>query len=222
MFGTLWWGGLIFSVLFIALTILLARRLGEQNQKLLGKGIGFILIFFALGIHIYEWIEHRWQLQHSLPLQLCALSGILSGLVFFWSKQGAYELLVFWGIPGAAHSLLTPEMSHGNSLFLITDYYVSHAGIILAALYLPIIYKRQIRVQSWLWSFIFTLGLIAMVALINYLLHANYMYLCRKPVAENPFVIGEWPWYIGGLMVAGLIHFVAVYWLFKKLKWVSN
>ena len=37
------------------------------------------------------------------------------------------------------------------------------------------------------------------------------MYLCTKPIVNNPFLMGEWPWYILSIELAGLLHFFIVY-----------
>ena len=43
------------------------------------------------------------------------------------------------------------------------------------------------------------------------MINANYMYLCIKPIANNPILIGEWPWYIISIELAGLLHFFIIY-----------
>ena len=43
------------------------------------------------------------------------------------------------------------------------------------------------------------------------------MNLCIKPIAKNPFLIGEWPWYIIGIELAALLHFFIVYLPFAYL-----
>ena len=53
----------------------------------------------------------------------------------------------------------------------------------------------------------------------NMLLDANYMYLCQKPIVDNPLVIGEWPYYIIFIELIALINFWLLYQpikLFKK------
>ena len=37
------------------------------------------------------------------------------------------------------------------------------------------------------------------------------MYLAEKPIANNPFLIGDWPYYIIGLELATLLHAFIVY-----------
>ena len=54
-------------------------------------------------------------------------------------------------------------------------------------------------------------------ALANVLLDSNYMYLSEKPIANNPFILGEWPWYILGFQFVGILHFLILYSPFYKM-----
>ena len=49
------------------------------------------------------------------------------------------------------------------------------------------------------------------IYIINNLLQSNYMYLNSKPKAENPFLIGDWPWYILGLEVVIFVFLLIIY-----------
>ena len=150
-------------------------------------------------------------MQLSLPLHLCGLSAILSGFVLFWRNQLAFECLYYWGIVGAFHALMTPEFTRGTHGLLFYEFYVTHGGIILSALYLTIIFGMRPRRGSWWKIFFLSQFLIIIIGFINYLLNSNYMYLCVKPIANNLFLLGEWPWYIVGIELAAILHFILVY-----------
>jgi len=51
---------------------------------------------------------------------------------------------------------------------------------------------------------------------LNFLLDSNYMYLKEKPLVNNPFLIGEWPFYILFLEIVMIIHVLLVYKLTPK------
>ena len=62
--------------------------------------------------------------------------------------------------------------------------------------------------------------LLVFIGLSNFALDSNYMYLAEKPLVNNPMIIGEWPWYILGFEILGLLHiyiFFRLYKLFKPL-----
>jgi len=67
------------------------------------------------------------------------------------------------------------------------------------------------RKNSWWKIFLWTQLLIPIIGTINWFLNANYMYMCTKPIAENPLLFGEWPWYFIGMEIAALLHFFMIY-----------
>jgi hypothetical integral membrane protein (TIGR02206 family) len=180
--------------------------------------LGSLFLATAIAIHPYLFYLGHWKLQSSLPLQLCSLSGLLSGIVLLFPSQLGYELLMYWGIPGAFHSLLTPEMTQGEGTYFLMDYYVSHGGIILSALFLTYSWKMELRKNSWLKIFLFSQILIPLVGLVDYLLDANYMYLKSKPDVDNPLIMGRWPWYIAGFEIFLLVHMYIIYFIFYVLR----
>ena len=105
----------------------------------------------------------------------------------------------------------------GTSGLLFYEYYLSHGGIILSAIYLTWVLGMKPRQGSWLKIFISSLILLPFIVFINWIFNANYMYLCIKPIAKNPFLIGERPLYILGIELAALLHFFIVYLPFAYL-----
>ena len=67
------------------------------------------------------------------------------------------------------------------------------------------------RQNSWLKFFIIINTLVPFIYSINVFLNSNYMYLNQKPEASNPFLIGEWPWYILGLEFVVFIFLLIIY-----------
>ena len=73
------------------------------------------------------------------------------------------------------------------------------------------------RKGSWWRIFLWSQLLLPIIVCINWVLNANYMYLWIKPIAKNPFLFGEWPWYILGIELVALLHFFIVYLPFAYL-----
>ena len=136
-----------------------------------------------------------WTIESSLPLQLCGISSVISAIVLLRFNQYLYEFLVLLGVAGAIHSFLTPEFTTGMQGFLFYDYYIAHGGIILSALYLTYVQGHKPRIGSWLNVFCASQLLVIVASLFNILLESNYMYTCQKPIAENPLIFGQWPYY---------------------------
>lgn len=211
IFGPLWWKANIPTVAIIIGLIVLGKRLSPINRERLAVVLAVVLVARVILIHPYLVHLGRWRVQSSLPLHMCGLSAILSGVVLLWRNQRAYEFLFYWGIPGAFHSLLTPEFTSGRVGLLFPEYFISHGGILASALYLTLVLGMRPRKGSWWRIALWTQPVLLGIGLANWVLDANYMYLCQKPMVNNPFVIGKWPWYLVSLEIAGLLHLLAVY-----------
>jgi len=216
----LWWK-MFLTTAGIIVAFLMITKFYPEKKNQVRIFLGLVFLATAILIHPYLISKGLWNIHSSLPLQLCSLSGILSGIVLLFPSLIGYELLMYWGIPGAFHSILTPELTQGKGDFLLFEYYVSHGGIILSALFLTYAYGMMVREKSWLTIFLFTQLLLPIIGGIDFLLNANYMYLRDKPEADNPLIIGNWPWYIVFLEIFLVIHFYIVYLIFFKLRKVS-
>ena len=183
------------------------RKINLASQLKIANLLGILLIFRCLWIHWYQIYLDIWTIESSLPLHLCGISTILSGIVLITKNQRAYEFLFFWGISGGYIAIITPEFTLGTQGLLFLDYYISHSGIILAPLYCTIVLKMKPEKKSWLKIFIWSQLFLPIIGILNSILNANYMYLNSPPIVENPFVLGEAPFHIIGFELAAFIHF---------------
>ena len=217
-----WWqmnlGFLLFGV---ALFWISKKQSAESRQKQIAIFMALVLGLNVLVSHVYFASQGMWTLQNNLPLHLCAMSEILAVFMLLTRSQFIYELLIFWSA-GAIHAFITPELTHGYGTYQVLAYCVSHGGVILVALYATWVMGLEPRKFSWFKVFLFTQLCLPVIGFINYLCGSNYMYLAQKPGANNPFVIGEWPWYIVGLELVVLVHFYLFYQIHRYLVLVKR
>ena len=213
-----WWIGMSLSILVSFGIIQIAIRIPPDKRKILMMILGFILISIELMQQLYLNHLGLWSLKTSLPIHLCGISGILAGIMMFRSSHYGFEFLALIGSPGALHALLTPQLNHGTIPFLIFKYYVSHAGIVLVPLFLAIVLGYRIKRSSWYRVLLLCQVLLIIIGLTNYFIGANYMYLAEKPLVNNPMVVGEWPWYILGFEILGLVHILIFYYGYRKFR----
>ena len=177
IFSPLWWQANTTTLFIIIIFLLIGKWFNGRNRENLAKIIGIVLIARTVGIHFYWNHLGIWTIESSLPLHLCGLSAILSGIVLFWRNQLAYECLYYGGIIGAFHSLLNPEFTIGWDGLLFYEYYLYHGGIILSAIYLTWILGMRPRKGSWWKVFLWSQLLLTIIGCINWTLNANYIYL---------------------------------------------
>ena len=213
-----WWIGIIISLIISFIIIQIGIRIPPDKRKILMISIGIMLILIELVQQAYLKHLGIWNAKSSLPIHLCGISGILAGIIMIRQNYSGFEFLALIGSPGALHAILTPQLNHGSIPFLIFKYYVSHAGIILVPLFFAIVLGYRIKESSWYKVFLLCQLLILFVGLANFVIGSNYMYLTEKPLVNNPMIIGEWPWYILGFEILGLIHILLFYYGYRQMR----
>jgi len=214
--STIWWTGIVFTFVFILFILLLlkGRTLSEKNSFARWLSISFVIAYLiSNSIAVYNG---TWNLQDNLPLHLCRISFLISIIVLNTRSQWMYEWVLFLGIPSGLHSLLTPELTQGAGPWFYFDFYFVHAGLILVPIYLTMMLGMRARKNAWLKTILRLQIPVAIILPFNFLIESNYMYLREKPLANNPFLIGEWPIYIVVLEIVMIAHVFIIHKLTPK------
>ena len=210
-FGFDWFFWNTLTLFFILLVVIVPRNQSDKFKSNCTTFFALLLVFEYIFIQSYFVYKGIWTPQDSLPFHLCRLMLFNTIILLFTRNQIAFELMLFVGMVGGFHSLMTPELTHGSDLVLLVDYFLVHGGLVAAPLYCIFVLGMRPRKMAWLKSFFYLQFFVVVVAIVDYLLGANYMYLAVKPKVNNPFLIGDWPYYIIGLELATLLHAFLVY-----------
>ena len=146
-----------------------------------------------------------------LPLHVCGMTVLLSAATLIWRRRWTYELLYFWGLAGASNAMVTPELTEGFPDYVFFQYFISHGGIVAAALFMTWGLGMRPTFKSLVRAFVAMNAMAAVMACVNLLLDSNYMYLCEAPVTASPLLFLPWPWYVGWLDVLALVFFIVLY-----------
>lgn len=147
-------------------------------------------------ISLLAWyiLSGEGDLRYSLPLQLCDVSVILGAPMLILTSRKLYDIVYFSGFAGATIALLTPELWYDFPHFRFWNYFLLHAAIIYAPLYLSLAHGFRPTWRSLLYFMIFIniYGVILLV--INASLDANYMFISQDTLNPTPVnALGPWP-----------------------------
>jgi len=207
-----WWVYNLITIFIIIGIVFFGQLLSSQNQKKLTLIIASLFIFEFVFMDAYHLYTGSWSMESSLPLHLCSLMWVLSIYFLLTQKQWAFEMMLFVGMPGGIHSLLTPELTHGGELIHRIDFFIGHGGLVLVPFYAIFVLNMWPTKHAWLKSFLKLQILVILVGLVNWWLGSNYMYLAHPPIANNPLIpseesfFGSWPYYIIIFELAVFIH----------------
>jgi len=202
----LWWKGILISCTVIPLLLFIFKNQSEFIHKFFMKITGILALLIWVFSVSYEIYNNIWTVQDSLPLHVSWVSFLIL-ILFLWKpKQWMFEWSVFIGIPSGFHAVITPELPMGDSNWLVFYYYFSHIFLLFIPLYLNKIRGYKVRKFAWLNSYLYVQILVLINLPLNFIINSNYLFLREPPVANNPLLIGEWPWYILVIEIVLLLH----------------
>ncbi|HRI00898.1 MAG TPA: TIGR02206 family membrane protein [Saprospiraceae bacterium] len=207
--------GIIGTLVYIATVIFLGLFFKQRNQLSKFELVLFWIYFIREILYFtYIIIEGKFTVQDSLPLHMCTISYIICLLILYTRKHWMYEFLALLALGGGIQSILTPELTHGYSPYLIIDYYWSHSTIILFPFYILFVWKWIPRKWSFAWIWLIGHLILGIVGLVNYFLHSNYIYLCHAPKVDNALV-AAFPNHLLSFEFFGTIHILFFWMIFR-------
>ncbi len=213
-----WWAWITPTFGTVLLLLFIGIRANNQQKLYLRWLTAGILLLSAVLIHPYLYFTGKWSVQTSLPFHLCTIAQWLAIFALLKPRQLLFDILVFWGIAGGLNAILTPQPLHGGEFPVFLEYFIEHGGIIFVPLFLVTAYQMRPSYHSWIRVFIFTQLVLAVMAVFNYYTGSNYFFTAQKPIADSPFILGNWPYYILGFQMIGLLQFYAIYYFLNKFR----
>ncbi len=209
------------GVLVVGIVILVwAGRRGRSSDPddRLAKVLAVTTLAFTVPLQVLYFTPDYWDLQKTLPIQLCDLASFVSVYALWTHRRWAAGLTYYWGLTLTTQAIITPDLAAAfpDPVFLL--YWGMHLIIVWAAVYL--VWGRGVT-PTWR-TYGIAVGVTAAWAVtvytFNVLVGTNYGYLNAKPSAASILdFLGEWPVYV----VAEIAIIVAV-WALATWPWVRS
>ena len=210
-------------IFFISIPYLINKNKKASWIDIFSISLGMLLIWNELG-----WVIYKLSLGHTnwvefMPFELCTINAYLLGIILcFKPSYGIFEVVYFWAMAGTVQGIITPRLFAGYPHYLFFEYFITHTGIVLAALVLIFRYNWKVTWLS-LWRSFLWLQIPALINLVfDFTFNVNYMFMRELPKVSSLLDhFGPWPWYIFGSEIFALISFIfclVPFLLFKKSK----
>ena len=162
--------------------------------------------FFTLAFHGLEEL-----LIEDLPLHFCGMATFLSAWMLLRPRPLVFELAYFLGLTGTFLAIITPELEFNFPSLWFFKFFISHFLVVTAVIYGAVILKYRARRWAVLRVMIWSNVLLVIVALVNWLIGSNYMFLCKPPETAMPLFFLPWPWYLLMLEPVGALLCILLY-----------
>ncbi|MCL6602449.1 MAG: TIGR02206 family membrane protein [Paenibacillus sp.] len=222
MFSTSHWIGL--TVLALISLLLYFSRFTIRQKHRLRNGLRLILVITLIscevGLQLWYVSQDVWKPTHSLPMELCGITLMLSVIMLITRNRLLYSFLYFAGIGGAFIALITPNLVYPFPHIRFLLFFVVHGAIILASLYMTWIEGLRPTWKSLFFTMICLNVVAAAVWVANTILGANYMFLSHKPDTYSFLnYFGQYPYY---LLIEELFAFAVFLMMYLFFFWLPD
>lgn len=212
--------GVAVVVALTALLTIAARRYPGRWITLVSRLLAVLIVVTEPSYWVQQIMNHTWDARYDLPLQLSNAAEVVSAAALWFRTPFLVELTYFWGFGAVLQALLTPDFPEHFPDPAYFRFYVTHGGILLAAVFLTVGLRITPRPGAPIRVFLTTLAFTAGVAVADLATGGNYMYLRAKPVSGSILnFFGPWPWYIGGGLLLAFISLAILntpFWLARR------
>lgn len=173
-------------------------------------GLATVLLGGAAVYVTAEAVAGRLSPLDFLPLHLCDLAIFVAAYALVRRSRTAAEIVWFWALTGTLLAMVLPDVGGSFPDARWLAYYSMHGAVVVAAVVLALGLGLAPRAGAPWRVFGWTVAYAAVVAVVDLVTGANFLYLREKPA--RPTLLdwfGPWPAYVA---VAGLVG-LALFWL---------
>lgn len=200
------------TILVSVMLAFVARRSSAITDAAFRHGFAALLIGTWIAWYAL-FIERGWLgWGNALPLNLCDWATIALLITLIRPNQKTFELAYFWAFAGTIQGLVTPDVNYSFPEPQFVVFFMGHAAIIAAAIYLTLGTRmRQVpaslpRVIGW------TLVYAVTASVVDWTLGTNYGFFRAKPNHATFFdLMAAWPYYIPETVLLGVVAALVLY-----------
>ncbi|MDP4099052.1 TIGR02206 family membrane protein [Paenibacillus sp. P96] len=212
------WIGIIAAVVWLLFVLRHQIRSRDKLRAWLRWLLAAILLASEVCLQCWYIQQQVWDASRTLPLELCSITLLLSSVMLMTRSRLLYQFLFFAGIAGALQAVVTPNLAYDFPHFRFIQFFVAHAAIILASLYMTWVEGCRPTWKSIGLAMLFLNGCALIVWIADLLLDANYMFLRGKPDTPSLLdLLGPYPYYILAEEAVAFMFFSCMLLLFKLL-----
>ena len=187
----------VFVAGLVPAALLGRRMLRTGRAATASRTAALVGLVVTVPLQAIDFLPGRFDLQTTLPLQLCDLALVVSVIALWTRHPVAVACTYYWGLTLTVQAILTPALAHDFPDPKFLAFWTMHLVIIWAAVYLT--WGLGIRPTWRTYTTTVGLTLVWMVAAFtfNVAVGTNYGFLNRKPGTGSALdLLGPWPWYV--------------------------
>jgi hypothetical integral membrane protein (TIGR02206 family) len=218
-FGPSHQGALVLLLVGVVAIVLFGRRhRATALAERVGRGMAVGVLAVTVPLQILYFTPDYWDLDKTLPLQLCDLASAVAVYALWTRRPWAAALTYFWGLTLTSQAIITPDLAADFPDPIFVLFWAMHLLVVWAAVYLVWGLGLGPSWRSSRIALVITAAWALSVFTFNVVVGTNYGYLNAKPSAASALdLLGPWPWYL-----LSEVAIVAGFWALITLPWAAR
>lgn len=199
----------------LAVGIVVLLVVGRHLPRTFDRVFAVAIVAVTLPLQLLQFTPAEWNLQTSLPLQLCDWAWLVAAIALWTHSRLTATVTYLWALTLTMQGILTPDLATAFPGARWWMFWAMHLLIVWAAVYL--VWGARIRPtwRTYGQTVAITLAWLVATFAFNLVVGTNYGYLNGKPRQASALdLMGPWPWY-----VAVEIAVVAAIWALLTWPW---
>ena len=168
-----------------------------------------LAVGLVLNLVIWQVVTVRggtWNASADLMVDLCPVANVVTAAALCTRRPLLVELAYLWACAGCIQGILQPDQRWAFPGYFYFQFYIDHAGVLVAALFLVVGLGYRPRPHAVPKVFGLTVAFAGVAAVTDVVTSGNYMFLRDKgPAGTLLDLMGPWPWYIGSASLFALV-----------------
>lgn len=184
---------------------------GRWAQRRFDRVFAVAIVVIAVPVQILQFTPTEWDLQTSLPLQLCDWAWLVAAIALWTRSRLAATITYLWGLTLTTQAVVTPALTTPFPGLRWWMFWALHLLVVWAAVHVVWGMKLLPTWTTYAQSVLITLTWLFVTFRFNVLVGTNYGYLNAKPARASALdLLGPWPVYV----LAEILIVVAAWALF--------
>lgn len=170
---------------------------GRWARRRFDRGFAIAIVAVALPMQFLQFTPAEWNLQTSLPLQLCDWAWLVAALALWTRSRLAATITYLWGLTLTTQAVMTPALTTAFPGLRWWMFWAMHLLIVWAAVHVIWGMKLHPTWRTYAQTVGITLAWAVATFAFNVVVGTNYGYLNGKPTNRSALdLLGPWPVYV--------------------------
>lgn len=187
----------IFAVGVVVVVVAGRRVRGRPSEQAVRRGVAVALLAVTVPLQILQLTPDEWDLQTSLPLQLCDLGWMFAAHALWTRNRLSATITYLWGVTLTTQGMITPDIESTFPQLRFLMFWGMHLIVVWSAIFLVAGLRILPTWRTYRLTVLVTLVWAVGAYVFNVVADTNYGYLNRLPDSASLLDhLGPWPLYV--------------------------